>query len=182
MVNVYVRIAVPYNQSWSCNGDNSSIGHYDLIIDDLVSFVGHFGISTGDPGEQMQRPVISWESDSRLRIRPLSSAPVKTDCQYYKWHMQVAQTDIDNLLTNLSSVCGSDLSISNSLIKFRPSGSFHTYNIYDKNCFVAVSVWMSALGIVNLSDIVSGSLSRRMYTRVLYTQVGKFVGWPIVSL
>ena len=32
MVNVYVRIAVPYNQSWSCNGDNSSIGHYDLII------------------------------------------------------------------------------------------------------------------------------------------------------
>lgn len=182
MADVYVRIAVPNNQTNASSGDYDSIGHYDLIIDQEIDFGGHFGIPTGDSSVSMVRPVFSWGTDNNLTIKPLADANIKSGCTYYKWHFSVSQTDIENLLNSFDSVCNTTTSASNQLIQFRPTGSFNAYSIYDKNCFVAVSVWMNALGIVNLSDIVSGSLSRRMYTRVLYTQVGKFVGWPIVSL
>ncbi|MDY5219015.1 MAG: hypothetical protein SPH82_00340 [Eubacteriales bacterium] len=97
-------------------------------------------------------------------------------------HFSVTQPDIENLLDDLDSVCNTTTNTSSQLIQFRPTGSFHTYSVYDKNCFVAVSIWMNALGIVNLSDFVSGSLSKRMYTNVLYTQIGKFNGWSTVTL
>lgn len=182
MADVYVRVAVPHNQTNVSSGNYDSIGHYDLIIDQEIDFGGRFGIPTGDSSVSMVRPVFSWGTDNNLTIKPLADANVKNDCSYYKWHFSVSQADIENLLDSFDSVCNMTADASNDHIQFRPSGSFHTYNIYNKNCFVAVSVWMNALGIVNLSDIVSGALSRRMYTRVLYTQVGKFVGWPIVSL
>lgn len=182
MANVYVRIAVPDNQTNALEGDYGSIGHYDLIIDQEINFCGHFGISKNDSSVSMIRPVFSWGTDHKLTIKPLASANKKDKCKYYKWHFSVTQPDIENLLDDLDSVCNTTTNTSSQLIQFRPTGSFHTYSVYDKNCFVAVSIWMNALGIVNLSDFVSGSLSKRMYTNVLYTQIGKFNGWSTVTL
>ena len=182
MADVYVRIAVPNNQSNALDGDYSSIGHYDLIIDQEINFGGRFGIPTGASSVSMVRPVFSWGTNHMLTIQPLADANTKSGCAYYKWHFSVAQTDIEKLLNSFNSVCSTTTSANNQLIQFRPTNSFNTYSVYDKNCFVAVSVWMNTLGIVSLSDIVSGSLSKRMYTTVLYTQVGKFNGWSTVSL
>lgn len=83
MANVYVRIAVPDNQTNALEGDYGSIGHYDLIIDQEINYCGHFGISKNDSSVSMIRPVFSWGTDHKLTIKPLAIANKKDKCKYY---------------------------------------------------------------------------------------------------
>lgn len=189
-VDVYIRVSCPGAGKQTNPFDTSGsihIGHYDLVIDETLTFNGHFGIpaldASGSNRIAFEKPTFSWGTNSRLDITPLENATDRSEFDnHYKWKFTTTQSKVEELLTALDGTIGSTPSYSDSGISYQPStaSGFQNYRITDKNCFVAVSVWMEKLGIISIRDIVSAAQSRRMYTRVLELQIGAFYGWTEV--
>ena len=197
-VDVYIRVSCPGAGKQTNPFDTSGsihIGHYDLVIDETLTFNGHFGIpaldASGSNRIAFEKPTFSWGTNSRLDITPLLNATNRDMFDsHYKWKFTTTQNKIEELLTAFDATVDSstlETPLNGGVehankISYQPSAAsgFQNYRITDKNCFVAVSVWMEKLGIISIQDIVSAAQSRRMYTRVLELQIGAFYGWTEV--
>lgn len=194
-VDVYIRITCPKPgmQTKAFNvGQSLNIGHYDLVIDMPIVFNGRFNIpalnSDNSNRIEFAQPTFSWSTKSNVEISTLVNATdrARDDCDYFKWKFSTTTDKVEDLLDALEGITDPQnlptMINGNTMIIFRPNDActFHTYSVYDRNCFAAASVWMKTLGIDDLKNIVDSAPTKRTYTRVLDVQIGAFANWNVV--
>lgn len=154
-MNVYVRAFVPgRNTPWR------SIGHFDLMIEGVISF----------RGKTFKNPVFSYRmTDSRLAVFNEantgkyyvhdSRSDYYYDCKLYQARFAVAEAGkVQAFLKKLNSIISSSSKHSGGVLcKFKNSSEFSKYNASSTNCFYAVAKWMQGFGYDNLMNYYYGA-------------------------
>ena len=153
--NVYVRAFVPgRNTPWR------SIGHFDLMIEGVVSF----------RGKTFKNPVFSYRmEDSCLAVfneantgkyyEHSSRSDYYYDCKLYQARFAKADSgEVQAFLKKLNSIISSSTKYSGGVkCKFKSSSEFSKYRASSTNCFYAVAVWMKGFGNDSLMNYYYGA-------------------------
>lgn len=153
-MNVYVRAFVPgSNTPWK------SIGHFDLMIEGVVSF----------RGKTFKNPVFSYRTDSYMAVFNEtntgkyydhdSRSDYYYDCDIYQAKFATVQAgDVQAFLKKLNSIIASSTKYSGGVMcKFKSSSEFKKYKASSTNCFYAVAKWMQGFGNDSLLNYYYGA-------------------------
>lgn len=154
-MNVYVRAFVPGSKTpWK------SLGHYDLMIEGVVSF----------RGKTFKNPVFSYrmedscllvfnEADTGKAYAHKSKADYYYDCDIYQCRFTAGDySDVQAFLKKLNGIISSSTSFSGGVkCRFKSSSEFSKYRASSTNCFYAVAVWMKGFGCDGLLNYYYGA-------------------------
>ena len=153
--NVYVRAFVPGSKTpWK------SIGHFDLMIEGVVSF----------RGKTFNNPVFSYrmedscmavfsEADTGRYYKHKTQADYYYDCDLYQARMVTADAAaVKAFLGGLNGIIASSAKYSGGVkCRFKSSSEFSHYSASSTNCFYAVAKWMQAFGCDGLMEYYRGA-------------------------
>lgn len=157
-LNVYVRAFVPGSKTpWK------SVGHYDLMIEGVVSFRGKIFVN----------PVFSYRmEDSCLdvfneadtgKVYPHSAkSDYYYDCDIYQCRFTLGDySDLKAFLKALNGMIASSSTHSRTSAglkcRFKSSSVFSKYKTSSTNCFYAVALWMKGFGNDSLLNYYYGA-------------------------
>lgn len=154
-MNVYVRALMPGSKTpWR------SIGHYDMMIEGVVSF----------RGKTFKNPVFSYrmedsclavfnEADTGKYYAHSSRSDYYYDCDIYQCRVTVGDySDVKAFLKTLNSSISSSTKYSGGVkCKFKRSSEFYKYKASSTNCFYAVAKWMKGFGNDGLLNYYYGA-------------------------
>lgn len=154
-MNVYVRAFVPGRRTpWK------SIGHFDLMIEGVVSF----------RGKTFKNPVFSYrmedsclgvfnESDTGKYYAHGSPADYYYDCDIYQARLATGDySEVKSFLKQLNNIISSSTKYSGGVkCRFKSSSEFSRYKASSTNCFYAVAVWLKGFGNNSLLEYYYGA-------------------------